>query len=126
MFYSSFCGVKVRVFKTKWMARFQRRQKVLDSDLLEAIIRAERGLMDADLGGGLIKQRVARKGQGKSGGYRMIVAYRVQNRAVFLYAFAKDELVALRIVGSNWMNADAGVIAKALEDGALQEVKNEE
>ncbi len=126
MFYSSFCGVKVRVFKTKWMARFQRRQKVLDSDLLEAIIRAERGLMDADLGGGLIKQRVARKGQGKSGGYRMIVAYRAQNRAVFLYAFAKDELVALRIVGSNWMNADAGVIAKALEDGALQEVKNEE
>ncbi len=98
----------------------------MDSDLLEAIIRAERGLMDADLGGGLIKQRVARKGQGKSGGYRMIVAYRVQNRAVFLYAFAKDELVALRIVGSNWMNADAGVIAKALEDGALQEVKNEE
>lgn len=83
MFYSSFCGVKVRVFKTKWMARFQRRQKVLDSDLLEAIIRAERGLMDADLGGGLIKQRVARKGQGKSGGYRMIVAYRAQNRAVF-------------------------------------------
>ena len=64
----------------------------------------------------------------------MIVAYRAQNRAVFLYAFAKnerenispDELVALRIVGSNWMNADAGVIAKALEDGALQEVKNEE
>ncbi len=98
----------------------------MDSDLLEAIIRAERGLMDADLGGGLIKQRVARKGQGKSGGYRMIVAYRAQNRAVFLYAFAKDELVALRIVGSNWMNADAGVIAKALEDGALQEVKNEE
>jgi hypothetical protein len=57
--------------------------------LLEAIARAERGLIDADLGGGLIKQRVARQGQGRSGGYRMILAYRMKDRAVFLYAFAK-------------------------------------
>ncbi len=48
-------------------------------------------MIDADLGGGLIKQRVARAGQGRSGGYRMIVAYRVKDRAVFLYGFAKNE-----------------------------------
>ena len=50
-----------------------------------------RGLIDADLGGGIIKRRVAREGQGRSGGYRMLVAYRAGARAVFLYALAKNE-----------------------------------
>ncbi len=81
----------VRTFKTKWLARFARREGITDKSLLEAIERAESGLIDADLGGGLIKQRVARKGQGRSGGYRMIVGYRLKNRAVFLLGFAKNE-----------------------------------
>ena len=53
--------------------------------------RAERGLIDADLGGGVIKQRLARKGQGRSGGYRALIVYRERERAVFLYGFAKNE-----------------------------------
>ena len=65
------------------MARFTRRERISDRNLREAIERAERGIVDADLGGGLIKQRVARAGQGRSGGYRMLVAYRVRDRAVF-------------------------------------------
>ncbi|WP_447415009.1 type II toxin-antitoxin system RelE/ParE family toxin, partial [Clostridium perfringens] len=60
----------MRIFKTKWVARFVRRERISDADLKEAIERAERGLIDADLGGGLIKQRVARPGQGRSGGFR--------------------------------------------------------
>ncbi len=91
-------------------------------------------MIDADLGGGLIKQRVARKGQGRSGGYRMIVAYRQQGRAVFLYAFAKsdrenighDELLELREVGVNWLIASPERIAEALEDGRLKEVDLDE
>jgi putative transcriptional regulator len=59
--------------------------------LREAIELAEKGLIDADLGGGLIKQRVARQGQGRSGGNRMIVGYRVKDRAVILLGFAKNE-----------------------------------
>ena len=81
----------MRIFKTKWMVRFMRRERIADESLKEAIERAGQGLIDADLGGGLIKQRVARSGQGRSGGYRMIVAYREESRAVFLYAFAKNE-----------------------------------
>jgi hypothetical protein len=54
----------MKVFKTKWFARFARHELIADTSLREAIARAERGLIDADLGGGLIKQRVARKGQG--------------------------------------------------------------
>ncbi len=83
--------MNVGVFKTKWFARFARRERITDERLREAIDRAERGLVEADLGGGLIKQRVARERQGRSGGYRMLVAYRARGRAVFLYGFAKNE-----------------------------------
>jgi hypothetical protein len=58
----------LRIFKTRWLARFARREGISDASMAEAIARAERGLIDADLGGGLIKQRVARTGQGRSGG----------------------------------------------------------
>lgn len=122
----------MQIFKTKWLVRFARRERLADQSLREAIERAARGLIDADLGGGVIKQRVARPGQGRSGGYRMLVAYRAGARAVFLYAFAKnerenidpDELLTLREIGALWLAADAGRIAKALEEGILQEVTN--
>jgi hypothetical protein len=81
----------VRIFKTKWLRRYARRERIADHRLREAIERAESGLVDADLGGGVIKQRVARDGQGRSGGYRMLIAYRAGDRAVFLYGFAKRE-----------------------------------
>jgi hypothetical protein len=58
---------------------------------LEAVARAEKGQVDADLGGGVIKQRIARPGQGKSGGYRTIILFRQGERAVFVYGFAKSE-----------------------------------
>jgi len=102
--------------------------------LREAIERAGRGLIDADLGGGIIKQRVARAGQGRSGGHRMLVAYRAGSRAVFLYAFAKnerdnidpDELLTLREIGAAWLAADAQRITDAIGQGILQEVVNED
>jgi hypothetical protein len=79
----------VRTFNTKWLVRYARREWITDRSLSDAIERAARGLIDADLGGGIIKQRVAREGQGRSGGYRMLVAYWARARAVFFYAFAK-------------------------------------
>jgi len=120
----------VRIFKTKWLARYARRERIADHSLSEAIERAARGVIDADLGGGIIKQRVARSGQGRSGGYRMLIAYRAGARAVFLYAFAKnerenidpDELLTLREIGAGWLAADAQRIAQVLEEGILQEV----
>jgi len=92
MDYSSYCrGGDLEIFKTRGLIRFVRRERIEDGSLREAIRRAERGVIDADLGGGLIKQRVARPGQGRSGGFRMMIAYRAGNRAVFLYGFAKSE-----------------------------------
>lgn len=125
---------RVQIFKTKWLARFARREGITDKSLREAIERAESGLIDADLGGGLIKQRVARKGQGRSGGYRMIVGYRMKDRAVFLLGFAKnerenienDELLSLREIAQNWLTADASRIQTELELGNLQEIDHDE
>ena len=124
----------MRIFKTKWLRRYARRERIADDSLREAISRAERGLVDADLGGGVIKQRVARAGQGRSGGYRMLVAYRAGDRAVFLYGFAKgerenidpDELLTLREIGAEWLAADDEQIARALQEDALQELTHEE
>jgi hypothetical protein len=82
---------KPRVFKTKWFQRFARKEKLADAILLEAVDRAEKGQIDADLGGGVIKQRVARPGKGKSGGYRTIILFRRGESAVFMYGFAKSE-----------------------------------
>ena len=126
--------MSIGVFKTKWLARFARRERITDESLREAIDRAERGIIDADLGGGLIKQRVAREGQGRSGGYRMLVAYQTRGRAVFLYGFAKneqenigpDELASLREISAAWLDATADRMAGAIEAKELQEVEHGE
>jgi hypothetical protein len=77
---------------TRAFERFARKERLEDRVLCEAIARAGRGAVDADLGGGILKQRVARQGQGRSGGYRTLIALRSQTRAVFLFGFAKKDL----------------------------------
>jgi hypothetical protein len=84
-------GSALRVFKNKIFSRFARRENISDKSLLEAVERADKGVIDADLGGGVIKQRIARPGQGKSGGFRSIVLFRAGDKAFFVYGFAKNE-----------------------------------
>lgn len=60
-------GVSVRIFKTKWFTRFAAKEGVDDAKLAETVQNIESGLIDADYGGGLVKQRIARDGGGKSG-----------------------------------------------------------
>ena len=122
----------VRIFKTKALARFTKRERISDPSLTEAIANAERGLVDADLGGGVIKQRVARVGQGKRGGYRMLIGFRSKHRAVFLFGFAKseidniddDQLATLREIAAAWFAADDMKISRAIADGLLIEVQH--
>jgi len=124
----------VRIFKAKTFARFARRERIADVSLSEAIAQAERGLVDADLGGGLIKLRVARPGQGKRGGYRMLIAFRSKLRAVFLFGFAKseldniddDQLATLRETAALWLAANAQKIEQANKDGLLIEVRDDD
>ena len=122
----------MRIFKTKWTARFARRERIDDADLIEAIERAERGVIDADLGGGLIKQRVARPGQGRSGGFRTVIAYRTRERAFFLYGFAKSardniedgELQTLRNVAAEMLAYGDAMLEHLKAEGELQEIED--
>jgi hypothetical protein len=118
----------MEVYLTKWMARYSRREGISRESLRNAIWRAEAGLIDADLDGGLVKQRVAREGKGRSGGYRTIIAYRRANRAVFLYGFAKserenvtpDDLRLVRETGAIWLAAGEAQISRGVASGELE------
>lgn len=122
----------MQIFKTKWFMRYVRKERIEDDSLREAIERAERGLVDADLGGGIIKQRVARTGQGRSGGYRMLIAYCSGNRAFFIFGISKskqdniseDELTTLREIGAAWLDANTEQLKLAIKEGLLKEITN--
>lgn len=80
------------VYKNKSFARFARKARITDAELWKAAQLANDGLIDADLGGGVVKQRIARAGQGKSGGSRSIILFRRNERAVYVYGFEKKDL----------------------------------
>ena len=123
----------MRIFVVKAFDRFRRREKLSNALLRHTIDRVEAGLVDADLGGGLIKQRVARKGQGKSSGYRTLIAVRNGQRAVYLLGFAKkdranlrpNELFDLRVLATLWLDLSDKQINQAIAEGDLQEVLDE-
>lgn len=86
----------MRIFKTKWFDGFACKNDIQDAALIEAVKRAEKGLVDADLGGGVIKQRVARDGQGKSKGHRVIILFRKGDKAFIVFGFSKNDQSNLR------------------------------
>ena len=118
-------------FKTKAFARFAEREGLEDAALCEAVRRARSGLIDADLGGGVIKQRIARKGGGRSGGFRTIVLFRRGELAFFVYGFAKsdrenlrrDELATYRLLAVEYLSLDGAGLAAAQATGAIIEVE---
>jgi hypothetical protein len=121
----------MRVYTTRWFAKFARSERIADSRLCDAIDRAERGLIEADLRGGLIKQRLARPSEGRSGGYRVLIAYSRRARAVFLYGFAKnerdnisrDDLADWQARAGNVLAASNEVIERNVADDVLKEVR---
>jgi hypothetical protein len=121
----------VDVYKTKGFARFARRKGIDDDALCEAISRAEQGLIDADLGGGVIKQRIPQPAQGRSGGFRTIVFYRMKERSVFVDGFAKssqdniddDDLERFRKLALEFTSYDAKQVGKLVKAGAWVKVE---
>jgi hypothetical protein len=80
----------MRIFKTKRFARLSEKDGIADTDLVAAAGEVGRGEYEADLGGGVFKKRIARSGAGKSGGYRVILFFRKDERLFFSYVFAKS------------------------------------
>ncbi len=125
----------MQTFKTKAFARFADRMGLDDAALCDAVQRAERGLVAADLGGGVIKQRIGRKGAGRSGGFRTIILFRRSQLAFFVHGFAKsqrtnlrqDELRAFRLLARQYLTLDPVGLEAVEAVGAIIEVKcNEE
>ncbi len=121
----------MRVFKTKVFARFARRKRITEKEICEAARRAAKGLIDADLGGGVIKQRLARKGQGKSGGFRSIILFQRNEKMFFVYGFAKsdrdnirkDELIAFRKLADAMFILDNKALVAVTRNGTIMEVR---
>lgn len=120
----------MRIFKNKAFTRFAKKSGIDDSSLCKAIRDIEQGLLDANLGGGVIKQRVARSGEGKSGGFRTIILFRIEKLAFFIHGFAKnerdnidsDELVAMRKMATIMLNYDDATLYNAQKNKTLIEV----
>ena len=120
----------MRVFKNKSFARFARKARITDAVLCAAIDATSRGLVDADLGGGVVKQRIARQGGGKSGGFRTIILFRLRALAFFVHGFAKneqdnirdDELEAFKMLAADMLAYDDETLARAIANGTLMEV----
>ena len=120
----------MRTFKTKPFTRFSDREGIADEALCDAVRRAGQGLIDADLGGGVIKQRIGRQGQGRSRGYRAIVLFRRGERCFFVYGFAKsgrdnlrrDELKAFRLLADEMLAMGDNDLRAALANGTIVEV----
>lgn len=81
----------MRIFKTKHFVRWAKKENIMDNLLHNAIVEVGEGLIDADLGGGLIKKRVAKKGEGKRGSYRVLLAFRDKDRSIFVFGFTKND-----------------------------------
>ena len=108
----------MHVFQNRSVARATRKEGLSDEACRKAIDDAERGLIDADLGGGLIKQRIAREGSGKSGGYRSIIFYRRGDLAIMLHLFAKSDTANV----SAAQHADLAFLARELQKLSLQQL----
>lgn len=119
-----------RVFKTRHFARWMRKSELTDAALCAAVAEMVAGLIDADLGGDVVKKRVALPGQGKRGGARTLVATRKGRRWFFVFGFEKSEranvtpteLDALQTLAGSLLSLTPVQLDKAVEDGTLQEI----
>lgn len=121
------------VYATKEFARFARKAGLLDAKLFQAAQEVAEGQHDADLGGGVFKQRVAREGGGKSGGFRTIILFRIGGQSFFAHGFAKNdkanvsakELKALKKLADVLLGFSDVQLQTAKAAGELIEVVND-
>lgn len=120
----------MKVYQTKWFERWARKQGLRETDLCNAVKEMESGLYEADLGGGLFKKRIARAGQGKSSGFRTLLATNLGDRWFFVYGFPKnernnidkDEEKALKRLSSHLLSLNPSEINQAQRSQELVEV----
>lgn len=120
----------MRVFKTKSFGRWARKVELPDSTLMKAVLEMERGLIDADLGGGLYKKRVPLPGQGKRGSARTLIATNRQGTWIFLAGYLKSEqeslrtaeLLTYRMLAGSFLTREAGELDIHVASNLLEEI----
>ena len=123
----------LRIFKTRHFHKWMRKTELTDALLARAIAEMAAGLVDADLGGGVFKKRIALPGRGKSGSVRTLVATRKADRWIFLFGYEKSErsditpkeLRGLQGFAADLLSLSTKDLAVFLADGALQEIEHE-
>ena len=123
----------MRVFKYTRFSRFASKEGITDHELLEVVDQLEEDQADANLGGDVYKVRVARQGEGKSGGHRVIVYFRNEYRTFFSYCFSKNdkgniskkELKAFKEDAKKRLSLTDEQIEARLLNGTLIEIKEE-
>ena len=124
----------MQIFLTKWFDRWSNKEGLSKQALRNAVIEMEGGVIDANLGGNVVKKRVGVHSQGKRGGVRTIVAFKIKDKAFFLYGFAKNQqdnindkqLQALKLMAKHLLSYDNKALDKAIKAQELIEVKNDE
>jgi len=122
--------LQVIILTTKTFARWQGKEQIANESLRRAVAEMRQGLIDADLGGGLVKKRLARSGAGKSAGYRTLLATNKHDKWFFIYGFAKNErdnisrqeVRALRALVKSLLVLNVEQIHNAKLTGELQEI----
>ena len=121
------------IYKTRHFNRWARKATLSDEALCRAVSEIRRGLVDADLGGGIIKKRIALAGHGKRGNTRTLLATNRNDRWFFVFGFEKNEranisdneLEALRLLADDLLLLTDSQISEAMINGSLLEVVNE-
>ena len=124
----------MRIFKTRYFGRWFRKTGLSDMALCQAVDEMGQGLIDAELGAGLAKKRLALPGRGKRGGARTLVATNKADRWFFLFGFEKnartninaEELQGLRVIAKQLLGMTSGQLDEAVRDGSLQEICHEQ
>ncbi len=122
----------MRIFKTKGFARFTLKESIADETLRDVIKQLELGKYDVDLGAGLYKQRIPRQGSGKSGGYRVIICFKHEDRSFFLYAFTKSdkanisakEKADLKKLAKIYLSMTDSELTRLIQSGIIEEILN--
>ena len=114
----------MRRFKNTWFHRFANKEGIKDTELLEAVNQLEAEHANANLGGGVYKVRIARPGEGKSGGYRVIVFFKSKDRTFFVYGFAKADIDNINDKQVRNLKLAAKTIFKYSEKELDERVKN--
>lgn len=122
----------MKIFKTRYFDRWSKHEDLSDQTLNKVTCEIEKGLVDANLGGNVVKKRIAAKGRGKSGGLRTIIAFNIKDKAIFLYGFSKNkqdnitmkDQTAFKKLAKEYFSLSDKEFLSLVEDGTFIEVQS--